>query len=405
MDVINHNVIRTVSLRQVDKNTFTAAYQGKIFSIGEMLYFALNRLKENIQIEQIATTLSQQYNIVISRDQLNGFIENFLTKVENREKNSSTLYSYVYFQLKLMGENSIQAVTRVLSPFFNRFAFFTILPTTIVATVMFLGYLVTNEQLFAANTVKDTAIGFILSYVGLVSLAMFHEFGHAAAAEHYGEPSDSIGFGFYLIFPVFFTDVTKIWNLNKWQRIVVNVAGVYFQFISNLVLIGLYFLFESPEIKMVCKSFFVANVVYTVYSLNPFLRNDGYWVYSDLFNIPNLTARARNYPKEFWQEIIWNGQLSVWQKVQQTFRDLPLLIYSVLYLLIMSVMIIALIYLTFINGKNMWLFFESTNEQGWSYVQNEWRGLLKLLFGLTINIYFITFIAKQWIKKKFAGGL
>ena len=55
-----------------------------------------------------------------------------------------------------------------------------------------------------------------------------HEIGHATATSFFGASHGGIGGGFYLFSPVYFADVTDIWRLKKWQRIVVNVAGVYF---------------------------------------------------------------------------------------------------------------------------------------------------------------------------------
>jgi putative peptide zinc metalloprotease protein len=34
----------------------------------------------------------------------------------------------------------------------------------------------------------------------------------------------------------FFADVTDIWRLNKWKRIIVNSSGIYFEIIFCLIL-------------------------------------------------------------------------------------------------------------------------------------------------------------------------
>ena len=66
---------------------------------------------------------------------------------------------------------------------------------------------------------------FCLSFLSVT----FHEFGHVTATEYFGAKQDGIGGGFYLFSPVYFADVTDIWKLKPNQRIIVNLAGIYFE--------------------------------------------------------------------------------------------------------------------------------------------------------------------------------
>lgn len=65
--------------------------------------------------------------------------------------------------------------------------------------------------------------------VFMLASSFFHELGHASACKYFGVRHGGIGFGLYLNFPVLYTDVTEVWKLNRAQRCVVNLAGVYFQ--------------------------------------------------------------------------------------------------------------------------------------------------------------------------------
>ena len=66
-------------------------------------------------------------------------------------------------------------------------------------------------------------------FVFMLASSFFHELGHASACKHFGVRHGGIGFGLYLNFPVLYTDVTEVWKLDRTQRCVVNLAGVYFQ--------------------------------------------------------------------------------------------------------------------------------------------------------------------------------
>lgn len=125
-------------------------------------------------------------------------------------------------------------------------------------------------------------------YVLMLASFMFHEFGHAAASRRYGAKPAEIGFGLYLIFPVFYCNVTDTWRLPRRQRIVVSLGGVYFQLIASAILVPFALLTESRMLSLVI----AGNLFAILITLNPFLRFDGYWVYSDFFSIPNLRKRA-----------------------------------------------------------------------------------------------------------------
>ena len=56
-----------------------------------------------------------------------------------------------------------------------------------------------------------------------------------------GQSMEELVRGFYLFTPVYYADVTDIWRLPSGQRIIVNLAGVYFEFLfcSFLCLLSL----------------------------------------------------------------------------------------------------------------------------------------------------------------------
>ena len=126
---------------------------------------------------------------------------------------------------------------------------------------------------------------------------MFHELGHATATHFYKAKHGGIGFGLYLYFmPVFFADVTDIWRLDRWKRIVVNVSGVYFEIIFCGILAICSVIFHSNTL------FAIASIlsITTLYNLLPYFRMDGYWVLSDYINQPNLMATSFKKGKDLF---------------------------------------------------------------------------------------------------------
>lgn len=397
MDFRNLETLKEVAIHKVDNQLYTATYEGRMFSIGALLFQSLELLKQNLNLDQIAARISDQNDVVISRDQLFDYLNQFVSTIEVNEQQEDTLNSYVYGKVKLMGPGVIQFVTRIMAPLFNKYVLALLLPISLYITFWFTGVLYYGGQLLEGRSLGDGALAILLTYLGLIGLAFFHEFGHASASAHYGKPSDSIGFGFYLVFPVFFTDVTSIWNLNRWKRIVVNIGGIYFQLISNILLVGGYFLTAEQSIQVIFKYFFIANLAYILYSINPFLRNDGYWVYSDLFGLPNLTQRARRYPVQLLRRILNRDGYSFGGTMRLLWKELPILIYSFCYVLVMGFILVALAWLTIQNSWALSAVFSKISAFGWSYLQEDWQAVSKLCFGLFINIFFLTRLIKTFV--------
>ena len=131
--------------------------------------------------------------------------------------------------------------------------------------------------------------GLLFFALGVCITAFLHEAGHAAACAWYGVPSGEIGFGLYLIFPVFYTDVTKAWRLSRHQRAVVDLGGIYFQLILIAALVPLAHARGGTDWLYF---FILFNFYVILHNLNPLFKMDGYWLFSDLAGVPNLHRRT-----------------------------------------------------------------------------------------------------------------
>ncbi len=391
-------IIKETTLFKVEENYFTANYQGRIYSIGEMLYKCLLFLKEDKSLDDITHTINEDYNVAIDATFLKGNIDGFIDQVTSTEKKrTDTLYNYIYLKVRILGEKAISAVSSVTTPFFNKYVMMVLTPIALFMTVSLLKLIFQDGIMQHTTSLKDTFLGVIMMYVGVIIIGLIHEFGHSSSAAHYGQPSSAIGFGFYLIFPVFYSDVTKVWNLNKSKRMVVNLGGIYFQLIVNILFYLIYINLESLEFKIILKSFVISNIFLLVYAINPFFRNDGYWMYSDYFGIPNLIQEAMEFPGKLLK--VFKSEIPLVEKLKFIKERLPLFIYSLLYHVIMVALIIALISLTYKNIKETRLFILNWSAVDWTIVAT-YKNILGLLFGLFINTYFVIRITKQFITKK-----
>jgi putative peptide zinc metalloprotease protein len=139
----------------------------------------------------------------------------------------------------------------------------------------------------------------LLSTLGTIC----HEFGHASAAAHYGCRRMSIGWGLYIVYTVFWTNVSEAWRLPRRQRAMIDIGGVYFESIFLLAMLALYLKTGS----LVFLFAFVFIDLSMLATLNPFLRMDGYWLVSDLFGIVNLRKQQSDWLGEIASKLFGRG--------------------------------------------------------------------------------------------------
>lgn len=140
-----------------------------------------------------------------------------------------------------------------------------------------------SQGLLDLNGVQFTT----LMMIGILA-SLFHEMGHASAAVKFGLQSPKVSFGVYLVMPVLVTDVTDAWSLPPSKRILINLGGVYFEFFFIAVLSAFNIFFSNQTLTL---AFYI--ILFSIVSnLIPVLRTDGYWIYSDLFSLNNLTKNV-----------------------------------------------------------------------------------------------------------------
>ncbi|HEX9490522.1 MAG TPA: site-2 protease family protein [Stellaceae bacterium] len=148
-------------------------------------------------------------------------------------------------------------------------------------------YLDTFSYLFSI----EGAVYFALT---LSALKVVHELGHAFTAKRHGCRVPSMGVAFLVLWPVLYTDVTESWKLaSRGQRLAVGVSGVMTE-LTCAVFATLAWSF-LPDGPVRSAAFLVSTTTWVstvLINLSPFMRFDGYFVFSDWLEMPNLHQRA-----------------------------------------------------------------------------------------------------------------
>lgn len=148
------------------------------------------------------------------------------------------------------------------------FAFQVFIPLFILLAVFSIFFINTFSLSLNSQSIYDWIFTLLFTFFAIV----FHELGHVVGASKFKITAKEIGYGFYFIYPALYTDLTEIWKLNRKQRIIINLGGLYFQMMLNVVLV--LFAFLLPNYKIIFITCFFSNMSLVLFNLNPFFKFD-----------------------------------------------------------------------------------------------------------------------------------
>jgi putative peptide zinc metalloprotease protein len=130
--------------------------------------------------------------------------------------------------------------------------------------------------------------------VALGVTKIIHEFGHGLSCKHYGGECHEMGVMLLVLTPCLYCDVSDSWMLpNKWKRAAIGAAGMYVEVIIASIATWLWWYSHPGIFNQLCLDvMFVSSVSTILFNANPLLRYDGYYILSDILEIPNLRQKA-----------------------------------------------------------------------------------------------------------------
>jgi putative peptide zinc metalloprotease protein len=123
---------------------------------------------------------------------------------------------------------------------------------------------------------------------------VIHEFGHGLTCKHFGGECHEMGVMFLVLTPCLYCNVSDSWMLpNKWQRAAIGAAGMYIEICIASICTFVWWFTQDGLLHNLCLSaMFVCSVSTLIFNGNPLLRYDGYYILSDVLEIPNLSQKA-----------------------------------------------------------------------------------------------------------------
>jgi CRP-like cAMP-binding protein/Zn-dependent protease len=150
------------------------------------------------------------------------------------------------------------------------------------------------------SAAAESLILLALSYF----LTFSHELAHATVLVHYGRRVKSAGFMIYFGSPAFFVDASDGLMLERWQRIAQSFGGPFAELIIAGVASLLVVAFPGGPLAGVLYKFALLNYFVIFLNLIPLLELDGYWILSDLIQVPDLRPRSLRFMQyDLWRKV------------------------------------------------------------------------------------------------------
>ena len=160
------------------------------------------------------------------------------------------------------------------------------------------GLLMSNAGLFATNPINFfSSSNIFLLWVSMILVKTAHEFGHATTCSRFGGEVHEMGFCLLCFTPTGYVDASDAWMMRlKRHKIYTAVAGVFTEFIIASIAAHLWVFLPDGLWRTIAFNIMVLASINTVFfNMNPLMKFDGYYVFSDLLEIPNLRTKAISY--------------------------------------------------------------------------------------------------------------
>lgn len=151
-----------------------------------------------------------------------------------------------------------------------------------------------------------------LLYLALIFVKTLHEFGHAYFCRKWGGEVHVMGIMLMIFTPVPYVDATSSWGFrSKWKRVMVGAAGMIVEiFVAAIAAMVWANTAPGPVHSIAHNIMFVASVSTLIFNINPLLRFDGYYMLSDLLEVPNLHQRSTQQMKHLFEHYLFGVQRS-----------------------------------------------------------------------------------------------
>ena len=254
---------------------------------------------------EVIELLSQLYNSNLLSTDAAPETEQLLRRGKDRaaKRFKQQAIGLMYLRVKLFNPDPLLSV---LLPIFRPLLSWTGLAVWAAVMVYAITLVLTSDWTRLAAGLDSVVAPSNWGYLAatFVVLKAWHELGHGLLCKRFGGQVPECGVMLLVMLPAPYVDASACWAFpNKWQRIAVGAGGMFFElFIAAIAAILWVNLPDGSLGKQVCYFIMITSGVSTlVFNGNPLMRFDGYFIFSDLIEVPNLMQRSQ-------QMLMWLGK-------------------------------------------------------------------------------------------------
>lgn len=160
--------------------------------------------------------------------------------------------------------------------------------------------LLINSEKFSVSAGQIFSIhNWLWLFLSWLILKVIHELFHALVCKKYGGNVYEAGAIFVLFAPIGYVDATSAWWFtSKWHRMFTAAAGMYIEFFIFGIFAWIWAAAEPGVVRDIAYNIIIIASLNTfLFNANPLMKFDGYYIFSDFFDISNLYGEGNNYVK------------------------------------------------------------------------------------------------------------
>lgn len=149
----------------------------------------------------------------------------------------------------------------------------------------------------------------MILYVVILIMRIFHEIGHAITCKYFGGECNELGVIFLFFVPCLYCDVSDSWTIaSRWKRMAIAAAGIVMDCWMASIGFWIWWFSNPGLVQTLAFQVWVMGFLSSLFiNGNPLMRYDGYFVLSDLCDIPNLWLESRKLLANSLKKFFWVG--------------------------------------------------------------------------------------------------
>lgn len=258
---------------------------------------------------EIISLLSQLYNSNLLRVDHSPETEQLLGRGKERTKKKiqQQAIGLMYFRVKIFNpDRALTWLEPILRPILNPvglIAWFVLLIAALATVLPHWSELVNGF----GSAVAPSNWGWIMAV--FVVTKIIHETGHGVICRRFGGQVPEMGVMMLVLLPSPYVDASACWAFeSKYRRMAVGAGGMIFElFVASLAA----FLWTATRDtgglahQLAYNAMLTSGVSTVLFNANPLMRFDGYYILSDLLEVPNLMMRSTGMLNHLAQRYIY----------------------------------------------------------------------------------------------------